>query len=227
MLSQGTHSRIDGIAEPVVSLTDGAGTDLAPRVGSAASYQAKLHEKIAEVLRLRSILVQRQHHQLLSERGGGGAGAGAGGGGGGRSERLASDHDDYTHRRAECGVDVLVQGVCYLHSGRDTSGSGTMDAGAGSVPSNATAGVRDVSFRLSAGTLTLVCGQNGSGKSTLLTLLAAMRTPTEGTVTIAGVDTRLVPLRSARRLVASQPQSASILVATAAANLRRAREQAT
>lgn len=82
-----------------------------------------------------------------------------------------------------------------------------------------------VSFRCEPGTVTLVCGGNGAGKSTLIGLLSGMRCPQEGAVRVGGVDTREVPLRDARRLIASAPQRAHVLVATALENLRLARAE--
>jgi ABC-type lipoprotein export system ATPase subunit len=48
--------------------------------------------------------------------------------------------------------------------------------------------LRGVSFEIPAGAFTAVVGRSGSGKSTLLHLLAAMETPTSGTITVGDTD---------------------------------------
>ncbi|UPG92359.1 ABC transporter ATP-binding protein/permease [Luteibacter aegosomaticola] len=45
----------------------------------------------------------------------------------------------------------------------------------------------DVSFRCSAGTLTLLVGESGSGKSSLLSLISGFRSPSEGVVRLNGL----------------------------------------
>lgn len=48
--------------------------------------------------------------------------------------------------------------------------------------------LRDVNLTFSRGQSTAVLGRSGSGKSTLVSLLGLMRSPTTGTLTVAGVD---------------------------------------
>jgi putative ABC transport system ATP-binding protein len=48
--------------------------------------------------------------------------------------------------------------------------------------------VRDVSFKIEAGSLVSIVGASGSGKSTLLNMLGTLDRPTSGTVKIAGTD---------------------------------------
>ena len=49
--------------------------------------------------------------------------------------------------------------------------------------------LREVSLGFRAGEMTAVLGHNGSGKSTLAKLLNGLYIPTEGKVTVCGMDT--------------------------------------
>lgn len=53
-----------------------------------------------------------------------------------------------------------------------------------------TPAVRDASLTVSAGEFVCVLGRNGSGKSTMAKLFNALYLPTEGTVTVLGMDTK-------------------------------------
>ena len=50
--------------------------------------------------------------------------------------------------------------------------------------------IRDISIGVEAGSFIAVLGHNGSGKSTIAKLCNAILTPTEGRVTVKGMDTR-------------------------------------
>src|SRR5438105_13260617 len=54
---------------------------------------------------------------------------------------------------------------------------------------SAPSAVRDVSLRIDSGETIAIIGQNGSGKSTLAKLLAAILSPTRGTVLVDGLRT--------------------------------------
>ena len=45
--------------------------------------------------------------------------------------------------------------------------------------------IDDVSFRITGGSCTLICGANGSGKSLLMAIIAGLETPDSGTVCVA------------------------------------------
>ena len=50
-----------------------------------------------------------------------------------------------------------------------------------------------VSFTVEPGAVLALVGPNGAGKTTLMRCIAALDAPTEGTITVAGVDTRADP----------------------------------
>ena len=50
------------------------------------------------------------------------------------------------------------------------------------------AAVQEMSFSIESGEFVAVMGESGSGKSTLLGMLGALNTPTEGTLTVDGID---------------------------------------
>lgn len=56
--------------------------------------------------------------------------------------------------------------------------------------------VDDVSFTLPAGAFLSVFGPNGAGKTTLLRMLATLSRPTEGTITLAGINLKEEPERA-------------------------------
>jgi len=63
-----------------------------------------------------------------------------------------------------------------------------------------------VDLELPAGTSTALVGSNGAGKSTLVSLLARLRDPTGGRITVDGVDIRALDPAAWQRCVAVMPQ---------------------
>lgn len=53
--------------------------------------------------------------------------------------------------------------------------------------------LRDVSLTLTAGTTTALVGTSGAGKSTLASLVAGLQYPTQGSISLDGIDTSTVP----------------------------------
>ena len=66
--------------------------------------------------------------------------------------------------------------------------------------------LRGVSARFEAGVVTMVLGPNGSGKSTLLRLVAALATPSGGTIRVGGADLATLDDAAFRAKVAFLPQ---------------------
>ncbi len=71
--------------------------------------------------------------------------------------------------------------------------------------------LRDVDLRIGQGELVAIVGHNGSGKSTLAKLTNGILTPTEGTVTVTGIDTtdeaRLLDIRQTVGMVFQNPDN--------------------
>jgi ATP-binding cassette subfamily B protein len=61
-------------------------------------------------------------------------------------------------------------------------------------------------LELKAGTSTALVGVNGAGKSTLVSLLARLRDPTGGRITVDGVDVRAIDPGKWQRMIALMPQ---------------------
>ena len=69
----------------------------------------------------------------------------------------------------------------------------------------------DVSLEIEEGSFVAILGHNGSGKSTLAKLLNAIHTPTQGSISIDGMDTKepknLFPIRSTVGMVFQNPDN--------------------
>ncbi|HEU0055349.1 MAG TPA: ABC transporter ATP-binding protein, partial [Longimicrobium sp.] len=79
--------------------------------------------------------------------------------------------------------------------------------------------LRDVSFRVPAGSTVAVVGPTGSGKSTVAALLVRLYDPTEGEVCVDGVSLSRWPLAALRRGVATVPQDTFLFSDTIEENL--------
>ncbi|MBL8670157.1 MAG: glucan ABC transporter ATP-binding protein/ permease, partial [Alphaproteobacteria bacterium] len=86
--------------------------------------------------------------------------------------------------------------------------------------------VRDLTFRVPAGSTVALVGHTGAGKSTALALLHRMRDPQEGRVTIDGVDIRDLTIESLRRNVGVVFQDSGLFHRSIADNLRVGRPDA-
>lgn len=79
--------------------------------------------------------------------------------------------------------------------------------------------LRNVSFRVPAGSMLAVVGATGSGKSTLVGLMVRLFDPTEGEVLLDGVPLRELPLHRLREAVGFVPQEAFLFSETIRENL--------
>jgi ATP-binding cassette subfamily B protein len=76
-----------------------------------------------------------------------------------------------------------------------------------------------VDLRVPAGTTVALVGHTGAGKSTIAKLLARFYDPTEGRITIDGVDLRGVTQESLRRQLGIVPQEGFLFAGTVAENI--------
>jgi len=80
--------------------------------------------------------------------------------------------------------------------------------------------LRDASFEIRAGQRVALVGPSGSGKSTILALLLGFVTPTDGRITVDGVDLRDLDLDRWRRRLAWVPQRPHLFAASLVDNIR-------
>lgn len=106
------------------------------------------------------------------------------------------------------GLDVEFQGVGFAY----TAGKPVL---------------RDLTFRVPAGSTVGIVGPTGSGKSTLVSLIPRFHDPTQGTVRIQGVDVRQFPLAELRRAIGFVFQETYLFSATVADNIALGRPDAT
>lgn len=69
-------------------------------------------------------------------------------------------------------------------------------------PGNGQYALKNISFSIRTGETLSIVGDNGAGKTTLLCLLLRLFDPTEGTITLNGVDLREYPYEEYRKLLA-------------------------
>src|SRR5439155_5758682 len=84
-----------------------------------------------------------------------------------------------------------------------------------------------ISLDVTAGTTVALVGHTGAGKSTLAKLLARFYDPTEGRISIDGVDLRNVTQESLRRQLGIVPQEGFLFAGTVAENVAFGRREAT
>jgi ATP-binding cassette subfamily B protein len=89
------------------------------------------------------------------------------------------------------------------------------------------AALTDVDLDVPAGSTLALVGETGSGKTTLASLVARLYDPTQGTITIDGVDVRRMRLADLARIVGVVSQETYLLHTTVRENLRYAKPDAT
>jgi len=84
----------------------------------------------------------------------------------------------------------------------------------------------DINFTIKSGERVAITGPSGSGKSTTINLLPRFIQPTEGTISIGGVDSSEMPIPMIRSAIGIAFQEVFLFNATIFENLRYARENA-
>lgn len=79
--------------------------------------------------------------------------------------------------------------------------------------------LRDVSFRVPAGSTVALVGPTGAGKSTVISLMTRLYDPTAGQVLLDGVPLPELPLRTVRDAIGVVPQDAFLFSETIAENI--------
>jgi ATP-binding cassette subfamily B protein len=85
----------------------------------------------------------------------------------------------------------------------------------------------EINLEVPAGSTLAIVGETGSGKSTLANLVARLHDPTDGRVTVDGVDIRNMALADVASIVGVVSQDTYLLHTTVLENLRYARPDAT
>lgn len=87
--------------------------------------------------------------------------------------------------------------------------------------------LRDVSFRVPAGSVVCLVGASGSGKSSIVSLLLRLYDPTEGSIRIDGHDLKHIQLHSLRDHIGIVPQEPTVFSGTIAENIMYGHVEAT
>jgi ATP-binding cassette, subfamily C, bacterial len=79
--------------------------------------------------------------------------------------------------------------------------------------------VRNVSFAIAKGSITVLQGQSGTGKTTLIDLLTGLHTPDKGVITLDGVPLADIDIKQWRQAIGYVPQELNLLHMTIRDNL--------
>lgn len=110
---------------------------------------------------------------------------------------------------------------------QELTGSVTFDHVSFRYPGDEKDTLKDISFQIQAGEMIGIVGATGSGKSTLAQLIPRLFDPTEGSVSVGGVDLKAVNETSLRQTVSFVLQRAILFSGTIAQNLRQGKPDAT
>ncbi|GGB94503.1 ABC transporter ATP-binding protein [Cellulomonas carbonis] len=151
-------------------------------------------------------------------------GTGGGGMGGGRGALMAYGVAPGSHPGGGARADVTARTTS--SDGADPGRADETPVGPPGSPGRPWA-VRDVSFRIPAGSLAAFVGPSGAGKTTLSNLVPRLYDVDRGAVRIDGTDVRDIALGSLADVVGMVTQDPYLFHASIADNLRYARPDAT
>lgn len=84
--------------------------------------------------------------------------------------------------------------------------------------------LKNLTFKLKPGTITVLVGPSGSGKTTIINLICALYSPTKGQIEIDNVSTNSLSVASLRNSIALVPQESFIFEATVMENIKYANQ---
>ena len=105
------------------------------------------------------------------------------------------------------GTEIRLEGVGYAYDGQNKV-------------------LSDISFTLRPGTVTAIVGASGSGKSTLARLLLRFFDPTQGRITLGGVDLRQIATSELYRRIGFELQEVRLIHASVRENIALGRPSA-
>jgi subfamily B ATP-binding cassette protein MsbA len=113
---------------------------------------------------------------------------------------------------------VRFEGVSFRYGGSDPEKTDQRDG---------KAVLHDISLTVNPGEVTALVGPSGAGKSTLITLIPRFYDPTEGRITLDGIDLRELDERTLRAQIGIVPQETLLFSGTVRDNIRYGRPGAT